>query len=184
MISQPKRPHTLNKINLGLRGYRQSCCCHFLGTFTFSRPPRDTDNACSRNMKISKMQPLPSSPKRPQWMKLRVPTSERWAPPCPPLRISWPCCSPSYTLVFETCKQAFLHSLTHDADERSIEELTRSHRFRLSEGESAFASQVHLARSTCKLQTYFEWRMNQKERGADQSKSGIMAFIKLLTGQS
>lgn len=64
-----------------------------------------------------------------------------------------------------------------------VEELKRSHLARTEQGQGALDSEIDLARSVCELQTYYDWKSNEKDGSTDKNWNKI-SLIKLITGRS
>ncbi|KAM5360207.1 hypothetical protein ACJZ2D_013917 [Fusarium nematophilum] len=68
--------------------------------------------------------------------------------------------------------------------QRIIKQIERAHEARVNGEDSAFDSQVELARSVCKMQTYSEWKAKTRPRETDRGKWNQVSFLKLFTGRS
>lgn len=64
-----------------------------------------------------------------------------------------------------------------------VEEIERTHEARTSGHATGLESGIELAQSVCKLRTYYEWKLEEKDRSTDKNWNKI-SLIKLMTGRS
>lgn len=64
-----------------------------------------------------------------------------------------------------------------------MEEIKRAHEARTTGNAKGLESEIELAQSVCKLQTYYEWKSKDKDGTTDKNWNKI-SLVKLLTGRS
>ncbi|KAI3391190.1 hypothetical protein diail_7795, partial [Diaporthe ilicicola] len=63
-----------------------------------------------------------------------------------------------------------------------VKEMKRTHEWRKSEGEIELNSEIELARSVCKLRTYYEYKFSEKDHATTDQNWNKVSLLKLLTG--
>lgn len=61
--------------------------------------------------------------------------------------------------------------------------MKRTHEARTTGAAKELESEIELARSVCKLQTYYEWKSKEKDESTDKNWNKV-SLVKLLTGRS
>lgn len=63
-------------------------------------------------------------------------------------------------------------------------EMKRAHEARTNGEENGLESEIELARSVCKLQTFYEWKSSEKDHTTTDQNWNKVSLAKLITGRS
>ncbi len=66
----------------------------------------------------------------------------------------------------------------------SVKEIERHHEVRATGEYPAFDFEVELAQSVCKLQTFYEWKLQHRPDSKGLGKWNHVSLLKIFTGKS